>query len=191
MFFIHSRFFWKYHFPKKAGSAILLLLLLFWLIFSAVALKLCRFFVPLFTATAHFHRKLTVAHVTLFCMPLFALQKQPDGCFTRLLRADLNISLRDHISNKELYGDPPPISTSLQMRRLRFIAHCWRSKNETVSQLLLWDPKRGSRLRERPATIFIDHLESDTGLSREDLASVMANRWEWDRIVKLPRVRSK
>ena len=149
------------------------------------------FFVPLFTSTAHFHKKRTVAHVTLFCMPLFALEKQLDGCFTWLLRADLNITLRDHISKKELYGDLPPISASLQIRWLKFIVHCWRSKNETVSQLLLWDPKRGSRSRERPATIFIDQLESDTGLSRQDLASVMANRREWDRIIKSPRVRSK
>ena len=146
---------------------------------------------PLFTPTANFHRKLTVAHVTLFCIPLFALQKQLDYCFTRLLRADLNISLRDHISNKALNGDLPPISTSLQIRRLRFIAHCWRNKNETVSQLLLWDPKRGSRSRERPATIFIDQLESDTGLSRQDLTSVMANRREWDRLIKSLRVRPK
>ena len=159
--------------------------------FSAAALKLCRFFVPLFTPTANFHRKLTVAHVTLFCMPLFALQKELDGCFTRLLRADLNISLRDHISNKELYRDLPPISTSLQIHRLKFVAHCWRSKNETVSKLLLWDPKRGSLSRERPATIFIDQLESDTGLLRQDLASVMANRREWGRLKKSLRVRPK
>ena len=152
--FIHSRFFWKYDFPKNNCFPVFLKLL-FWLIFSAAALKLCRCFVPLFTPTAHFHRKLTVAHVTLFCMPLFASEKQLDGCFTWLLRADLNISLRDHISNKELYGDLPPISTSLQICRLKFIAHCWRSKNETVSQLLLWDPKPGSPSRERPATIFI------------------------------------
>jgi len=124
-------------------------------------------------------------------MPLFALEKQLDGCFTWLLRADLNISLRDHISNKELCGDLPPISTSLQIHRLKFIAHCWRSKKETASQLLLWDPKRGSRSRERPATIFIDQLESDTGLSRQDLAPVMAKRREWDRLIKSLRVRPK
>ena len=39
-----------------------------------------------------------------------ALEGQLDGCYTRLLRAALNISWRDHISNEELYGDLPPIS---------------------------------------------------------------------------------
>ena len=49
----------------------------------------------------------------------------------------------------------------------------------------------GSRSRERPATILIDQLESDTGLSRQDLASVMANRREWDRLINSLRVHPK
>ena len=55
----------------------------------------------------------------------------------RLLRVTLNISWRGHISNKELYRDLPTVSTSLQIRRLQLSGHCWRSKNETVSQLTL------------------------------------------------------
>ena len=68
-------------------------------------------------------------------------------CYSRLLRVALNVTWRDHISNEELYGDLPPISTSLQIRRLQFSGHCWRSKNETVSQLLLSDPKHDRRSR--------------------------------------------
>ena len=49
----------------------------------------------------------------------------------------------------------------------------------------------GSRSRECPATILIDQLESDTGLSRQDLASVTANRREWDRLINSLRVRPK
>ena len=113
----------------------------------------------LFCASLHayctFSQKTYSCTCDLVLHAFICTEKQLDGCFTWLLRADLNISLRDHLSNKELYGDLPPISTSLQICRLKFIAHCWRSKNETVSQLLLWDPKPGSRSRERPATIFI------------------------------------
>ena len=39
----------------------------------------------------------------------------------------------------------------------------------------------GRRSRGRPATTFIDQLENDTGLSGHDLASVMANKLEWNR----------
>ena len=61
----------------------------------------------------------------------------------------------------------------------------------TVSQLLLWDPKHGRRSRGRPATTVIDQLESGTGLSRQDLAPVMANRREWERLIKSAWVHPK
>ena len=44
--------------------------------------------------------------------------------------------------------------------------------------------KHCKRSRGRPATTFIDQLEPESGLSRQDLASIMANRWEWDSIIK-------
>ena len=43
----------------------------------------------------------------------------------------------------------------------------------TVSRLLRLEPNHGKRSRGHPATTFID-----TGLSRQDLASVIANRRE-------------
>ena len=47
------------------------------------------------------------------------------------------------------------------------------------------------RVWGRPATTFIDQLENDTGLSRQDLASVIANIREWDRLRKSVRMRPK
>ena len=44
-----------------------------------------------------------------------------------------------------------------------------------------WQTFKGACSRGHPATTFIDQLERhDSGLSRQDLASVMANRREWD-----------
>ena len=54
---------------------------------------------------------------------------------------------------------------------------------------LFWNPKHGRRSRGRPATTFTDQLESDRGLSRQDLASVVANRGKWDRFIKSVWVR--
>ena len=45
----------------------------------------------------------------------------------------------------------------------------------------IWEPKHCRRSRGRRATTFIDQLETDTSLSRQDLASVIANRQEWER----------
>ena len=43
-----------------------------------------------------------------------------------------------------------------------------------------------------PATTFLDQLESDTSLTRQDLdLHVMTNRWKWNRLIKSVRVRPK
>ena len=72
---------------------------------------------------------------------------------------------------------------------LRPPQHCADFKN------FIWDPKHGRRSRGRvwgrSATTFIDQLENDNGLSRQDLASVMANKLEWDRLIKSVLVRPK
>ena len=47
-------------------------------------------------------------------------------------------------------------------------------------------PKKG-----RTATTFVDQLESDPCLTRQDLASIMANRLDWDRLIKSVQVRPK
>ena len=88
----------------------------------------------------------------------------------------------------------PPISASHQIRWLQFSGHCWRSKNETSSQLLLWEPKHGRHSKGAPTNNkqrLLTNLESDTSLSRQDLAPVMANRQEWDRFIKSVRVHPK
>ena len=73
-----------------------------------------------------------------------------DGAYTRMLRAALNKSWREHPTNKELYGNIPPISKSILQRRLRFAGHCWRSKEELVAEVLLWKPSHGKQSRGRP-----------------------------------------
>ena len=91
----------------------------------------------------------------------------------------------------ELYGNLPKITDTLKIRRLRFIGHCWRRKDEVLSELLLWEPKHGARKRARPATTYVEQLRNDTGLSIAELKSIMGNRKEWMKVVNGVRVRSK
>ena len=79
------------------------------------------------------------------------LQKRLDGCYTRLLRASLNISWRQRLTNKVLYGNIPLISQTVKERRLRFAGHCHRAKNECISSVLLWKPQHGRRSVGSPA----------------------------------------
>ena len=60
-----------------------------------------------------------------------------------ILRAALNKSWREHLTNKELYGNIPKISVAIREQRLRFAGHCWRSECELASELLLWQPSHG------------------------------------------------
>ena len=68
------------------------------------------------------------------------LEKKLDGNYTRILRAILNKSWRQHPTKHQLYGHLPPITKTIQVRQTRHAGHCWRSKDELVSDLLLWTP---------------------------------------------------
>ena len=92
------------------------------------------------------------------------------------------------MTNIELYRDITPISARLRDRRLRFSGHCWRSKSEIISQMLFWEPSKGKRTRGRPAMTYIDQLEKDTCLPRQELPKIMENRTEWKKLVKSVRV---
>ena len=65
--------------------------------------------------------KATVEHVLLYGCETWTLTKKLnkslDGCYTRMLRKALNISWKQHLTNKELYGELPPISNVIRKRR--------------------------------------------------------------------------
>ena len=68
------------------------------------------------------------------------LEKKLDGNYTRMLRAILNKSWRQHPTRHQLYGHLPPITKTIQVKRTRHAGHCWRSRNELISDVLLWTP---------------------------------------------------
>ena len=60
-----------------------------------------------------------------------------------MLRAILNKSWRQHPTKQQLYGDLPPIMKTIQVRRTRHAGDCWRSRDELISDILLWTPSHG------------------------------------------------
>ena len=68
------------------------------------------------------------------------LEKKLDGNYTRMLRAVLNKSWRQHPTRHQLFGHLPPITKTIQARRTRHAGHCWRIKDELISDILLWTP---------------------------------------------------
>ena len=106
------------------------------------------------------------------------LKKKLDGNYTRMLRAILNKSWRQHPTRHQLYGHLPPITKTIQVRRTRHAGHCWRSKDE-LSDVLLWTPAYGQAKVGRPARTYIQQLCEDTGCSPEDRPEAMNDREKW------------
>ena len=79
------------------------------------------------------------------------LKKKLDGNYTRMLRAILNKSWRQHPTRHQLYSHLPPIMKTIQARRTRHAGHCWRSKDELISDVLLWTPAYGQAKAGQPA----------------------------------------
>ena len=69
------------------------------------------------------------------------LEKKLDGNYTRMLLAILNKSWEQHPTRHQLYGHLPPITKTIQVRRTRHAGHCWRSRDELISDTHIWPGK--------------------------------------------------
>ena len=71
------------------------------------------------------------------------LKKKLDGNYKRMLRAILNKYWQQHPTKHQLYDHLPPITKTMKVRRTRHAGHCWRSRDELISDVLLWTPTYG------------------------------------------------
>ena len=109
-----------------------------------------------------------------------ALERSLDGCYTRMLRAALNISWQSFVPNEELYGTLPRISDKVAWRRLGLAGHCFRHKELLAGELVLWEPTHGRKGRGRPSATFIDTLKRDLGTDDKlELEVCMTNQEDW------------
>ena len=125
---------------------------------------------------------------TLYCLsnpmnrpirPRIFFLWQVIGTYTRMLRAVLNKSWRLHPTRHQLYGHLPPITKTIQVRRTRHAGHCWRSKDELISDVLLWTPTYGCAKAGRPARTYREQLCEDTGCNPKELLEAMNDREKW------------
>ena len=107
------------------------------------------------------------------------MEKKLDDNYSRILRAILNKSWRQHPTKPQLYGHPPPITKTIKITQTKHAGHCWRSRDELISDVLLWTLSYGRTKAGRPARTYIQQLCEDTGCSPEDLPEAMNDREEW------------
>ena len=110
-----------------------------------------------------------------------------DGNYTRMLRAILNKSWRQHPKKHQLYDHLPPITKPIKIRRTRHAGPCWRCRDELISDVLLGSPSHGRAKVGRPVRAYIQQLCANTGCSSEDVPEVMGDMEEWqERVWDIP-----
>ena len=70
-------------------------------------------------------------------------EKKLDGNYTRMLRAILNKSWRQHPTKQQVYSPLPSITKTIKVRWTRHLGHCWRRRDELISDVLQWTPSHG------------------------------------------------
>ena len=104
------------------------------------------------------------------------MEKKLDGNYTRMLRAILNKYWSQYPIKQQLYGHQPPITKTIKIRRSRHAGHCWGSRVELISDVLLWTLSHGlAKAGRRPRT----NIQKLYVCSPEDLPEEMDDREEW------------
>ena len=83
------------------------------------------------------------------------------------------------LTKHPLYGHLPTVTKTIQVRRTKHAWRCWRSRDELISDVLLWTPSYSRAKAERPDRTYIQQLCEDTGCSLEDQPEAMNDWKEW------------
>ena len=101
------------------------------------------------------------------------LEKKLDGNYTRMLRAILNMSWWQHPTRHQLYGHLHPITKTIQVRRTRHAGHCWNSRDELMSDVLLWTPHMAGQKQDDK----LEHTFSSYVRIRDVAPMTCQRRW--------------
>ena len=104
------------------------------------------------------------------------IEKKLDGNCVRMIKDTIKQVLE---ATTHKTAAVPPISKTIQIWQTRHAGHCWRSKNELISDILLWTPSHGCACVGWPTRIYLQQLCMDTGCCLEDLLEVMDDRDKW------------
>ena len=79
---------------------------------------------------------------------------------------------------------------TIKVRQIRHARHCWRSKDELISDVLLWTPSHGQVKVGWPAITYLQLLSANAGCSLEDLLEAMDDVDAWRERVREVRASS-
>ena len=107
------------------------------------------------------------------------MEKKLDSNYTRMLWAILNKSWRQHSTKQQLYSHLPPITKTIKIRQTRHVGRCCRSRDELISDVLLWTPSHRWAKAGRPAQTYIQQLCANMACNPEDFLEALDDREVW------------
>ena len=108
-------------------------------------------------------------------MSVISIRAKFKNCWNAASNIEQVLAAKPHKSPTIL----PPITKTIQGRRNRHAGHCWQSRDELISDVLLWTLTYGRAKAGRPARIYIQQVCEDTECSPEDLPEAMNDREKW------------
>ena len=102
-----------------------------------------------------------------------------EGWFHKNVASNAEQILEAALNKVAAVRPPTTHHKTIQVRRTRHAGHCWRSKDELISDIILWTPPHGRAKAGRPARTYVQQLCSETGCSLEDLPGAMDDRDRW------------
>ena len=113
------------------------------------------------------------------------LERRLDGNYTRMLRAVLNKSWRQHPTRLQLYGHLPPITKTIQVRRTRLRGTLLEKQGRAHKRCTPVDPHSWMcKCGTTSTNLLYQQLCEDTGCNPEDLPEAMSDREKWRETVR-------
>ena len=107
------------------------------------------------------------------------IEKKLDGNCTKMLQSILIKSWMQNPTKQKPYGHLLLISKTIKIEWIRHAEHCWRRKDQFISDVLRWTPSLVRASVGRPTKTYLQQLCTDTGCSLEDLSKAMDERDGW------------
>ena len=73
----------------------------------------------------------------------------------------------------QLYGHLPPLTKTIKVRRTRYAGHCWRSRDELISDVHLWTPHMAEKKQDGQ----LEHTYSSYVRIRDVALKTWQRRW--------------
>ena len=90
------------------------------------------------------------------------IEKRLDGNYKKMPRAILKKPWKQHTTKHQLYRYLPPISKTIKVWLTSHVGHCWRSKDELISDVLRWTPSHERAGVGWPTRTYLQQLCADT-----------------------------